>query len=119
MFFVTYSRTTPDSVDHGVYCDGGYATPGGWRYTNADPDTFKPENLAACALTLSEALGMLSSVDTRHSNGHTFYENDWNTVCYRTGTDENLALCVPRNITAASLGRVRRAIVKHCNGGRE
>lgn len=114
-FFVTYEQTTPESSEHGDYSDLGYIMPGEWRFSTHDAPCGPAFKAWAepYALTLSEALSICGSLDTKHHNGRTFYGHNADTICYRTGTDETRALHVPANITAASLARVIRAIEKY------
>ena len=93
-FAVTYEIVTPESAEHGDAAERGYCAPGGWHFDEPTP------------LTLSEAASIIGCVE---DSGSWFTETDGRQD-YRTGAEERRSLHCPRNITAASYARIRRAL---------
>ncbi len=109
MFHVTYDIVTPESAECGDVAEAGFVLPGNWRRELA-PGVCGPEAGKVrdeCALTLREAVNLVSGCFESGSDGYSYYESDWD-VNYRTGAEERRALHLPDNVTAASVERVAR-----------
>ena len=97
-FRVTYEIVTPESAEVGDAESRGFVLPGGWR--TEDPS----EGL----MSLREALRL---ADPTEDSGGWFSEVDGRTD-YRTGAVETRSIHPPRNVTAASYGRLARLILR-------
>lgn len=112
-FHVTYDQCTPESAEHGDYSESGFLLPGGW-HIELEPGVFGTEAgkiKADCGLSLGEAIRLVDGHLEKNHGDTSFYEAEFNTIDYRTGTEERLALHCPDNITASSLGRIERLLV--------
>lgn len=103
-FRVTYDVVTPESAEHGDTADSGYYSRGGWKHN--DPSDW----------TLHEVVSQFGR-NSLEDCGSWFATTDSDTN-YRTDEDTSYAVHPPRNITAASYGRLIRLLsyrggVKH------
>lgn len=94
IFFVTYEIITPESAEHGDAEECGWVAPGGWHHDDPAP------------MSLREAVSLISCAEDCVS---WFAETDGRQD-YRTGAEERRSLHPPRNITAASYGRLKRLL---------
>lgn len=101
-FRVTYEIVTPESAEHGDTEECGFVAYGGWRVSL--------EESKACADAIELDLrGALDLCNPDCDCGAWFSESDGRED-YRTGERETRSLHPPRNITAASYGRLRRLL---------
>lgn len=98
-FRVTYEIVTPESAEYGDNAESGFVLPGEWK---VDVETA----VADTQMTLREAMNLAwPSEDC----GRWFAESTGRED-YRTGAVETRSIHPPRNISAASYGRVRRLL---------
>ena len=84
---ISFSQTTPESSEQGDYSDSGWINEEGVEMT---PDEFdQEEGLTAVDLAV-KFLQNEGAMETSSSQFHpgVWYSTTWNTVNYRTGTDE-------------------------------
>lgn len=107
LFHVTYDVVTPESSVNGDTADNGYLNASGVEHsvTGLWGAAVKPV-AAECAMSLKEAVNLCSP---QEDAGRWFSETDGSTD-YSTGTETRKALHPPRNISAASYSRLRKAL---------
>lgn len=111
MFHVTYDIVTPESAEHGEAAEMGFVLPGNWHIELAAAVCGEPAGRVKddCAISLREAIALVSCCFDSGSDGFTYYEADCREN-YRDGSEERRALHLPRNATAASAARVSRLL---------
>lgn len=100
-FTVTYEIVTPESAEHGGNQETGFVLPGEWRI---DVAAAVADTEGDYSMELRDAVALAwPSEDC----GRWFAESEGREN-FRTGAWETRAIHPPRNITAASYGRLRR-----------
>lgn len=107
MFRVTFDTVTPESAEYGDSESRGFVLSGGGLEPIDELDSAAIRALDV-NMTLSEALRLMGGVTSQGTN--TWYEAGEGRVDYRTGACTTYALHGPRKMTAASIGRVERAL---------
>ena len=102
-FHVTYEIVTPESAEHGDAAERGFVGPYGLQF---ELDTNGPTLRDDCAMCLREAIDHMSAVE---DCGQWFAECDGRTN-YKTGAETRYSFHPPRDITAASYGRLARLL---------
>lgn len=103
-FFITYETVTPESAERGDCADLGYVQSGGRLHSIDTVDMARDRD--ALAFGLRDALRVMGCVE---DSGSWFTEIDGRDD-YRTGANTRYSLHPPRNITAASYGRLSRLL---------
>ncbi len=110
-FHVTYDIVSHESAIAGDYESAGFVMPGNWHH-ELPADCCGPAAAAFkadCAMTLREALNLVSGIYDSGSDGRSYYEAD-SRIDYATGNEERRALHVPDNVSEASRARIARVL---------
>jgi hypothetical protein len=102
-FRVTYETVTPESAEIGEAEETGFVTPGEWKTPIEEALKEKDESFD---MELREALGLCSPIE----NCGAWFAESGGRENYSDGSHETRSLHPPRNITAASYGRLRRLL---------
>jgi hypothetical protein len=111
----TYSKVTPESAEHGDYSDQGIYMPGGWEYSENDPEIFEDmrknrkdyevtDDLESIAHTC-QGLGICADND----NGESFYSYE-EVTDYSTGEDTTYGVHFSRDESPETIQQFKKLL---------
>ncbi len=101
---ITYSTTTPESVEHGDIAETGYYLPGGWRFETSEGVELVQEN----GYRLRDVVNVARELGINQDMGRWFGSNS--EICdYGTGEEVEYALHI-NGVTPSTYKRIARLL---------
>ncbi len=101
---ITYSTTTPESVEHGDVAETGYYLPGGWRFETSEGVELVGEN----GYRLRDVVNVARDLGITNDVGCWF--GSYSTICnFSTGEEVEYALHI-NGVTPSTYRRIARLL---------